>query len=261
MSRKLLFFDIDGTLWNWKNEIPDSTREAVRRARQKGHLAFINTGRTRGFITNRELLGIGFDGIVSGCGTMIEYEGRVVYDSEIDRDLAVRIVEGVRRYGCRPILEGKQYLYMDDAEFAEDWYGQKLKKELGEHLRTIEGDWGRWEIQKLSCATTGADLEGCMKEFGDILDFIKHDLDVCEMVPLGHSKGTGIEKVCELTGMDISDTVAFGDSMNDRTMLETAALGIVMGSGSEAAKKLADHVTSPQEEGGIWDACLHFGFI
>ena len=68
MGRKLLFFDIDGTLWDFHNVIPVSTVRAVHQARANGHLAFINSGRSRAFINSQELLGIGFDGIVSGCG-------------------------------------------------------------------------------------------------------------------------------------------------------------------------------------------------
>ncbi len=261
MGKKILFFDIDGTLWNWKNEIPDSTKAAVRFAREAGHLVFINSGRTRGFIYNEDLLGIGFDGIVSGCGTMIEYDGEVIYDSEIDPETATEIVEGVRRYGCRPVLEGKHYLYLDHDEFADDWYGQKLMRELGPRLKGIAENWGKWEIQKLSCNTQDSDIDGCIKEYGDRFDFIKHDLPVCELVPKGFSKGTGVEKVCELLGADIKDTYAFGDSMNDREMLIKAGTSIVMDSGSDNAKALADYVTAGQEEDGIWHACKHFGLI
>ena len=258
---KILFFDIDGTLWNWKNEIPESTKKAVKLTREKGNLAFINSGRTRGFIQNEELLGIGFDGIVSGCGTLIEYEGKVIYESEMSRDQSVRIVSGVRKHGWKPVLEGREYLYMDDEDFADDWYGQKLKRELGERLKTVSGEWGEWKIQKLSCNILGAEREPCLEEFGDEFDFIFHDLAVCELVPRPHSKGTGIKKVCELLNVPLSDTFAFGDSVNDTEMLKAAGTAIVMGSGSDRAKAIADHVTTPQEEDGIWNACVHFGLV
>ncbi len=261
MSKKILFFDIDGTLWNYKNEIPDSTREAIRKARQNGHMAFINSGRSRGFIINEELLDIGFDGIVSGCGSMIEYHGDTIFENRIDEDHAIRVVEGVRRYGLKPILEGKKYLYMDNEDFAGDWYGDKLKRELGDRLISIRDNWGRWDIQKLSCDCAEGDLEGFMKEFKDEFDYIIHNVRVTEMVPDGLSKGTGVEQVCRYLDIPLSDSIAFGDSINDKAMLLTAGTGIVMGSGTEEAKALADHITGPQEGDGIWEACKKMGLI
>lgn len=72
-NRKAAFFDIDGTIWDKDNRIPDSTKEAIRKIRENGSLAFLCSGRCRSYIQNPELLGIGFDGVVSGCGTMVEY--------------------------------------------------------------------------------------------------------------------------------------------------------------------------------------------
>ena len=43
---KALFFDIDGTLLSEKTrQIPESAKEALKEARRRGHLVFINTGR------------------------------------------------------------------------------------------------------------------------------------------------------------------------------------------------------------------------
>ena len=35
--RKAVFFDIDGTIWDEKHQIPDSTREAFRKMKDQGH--------------------------------------------------------------------------------------------------------------------------------------------------------------------------------------------------------------------------------
>ncbi|MCR5774613.1 MAG: HAD-IIB family hydrolase [Lachnospiraceae bacterium] len=255
---KLLFFDIDGTLWDWKNMIPESTQKAIRLVRESGNLAFINSGRTRGFIQNKDLLGIGFDGIVSGCGTMIEYGNEVIFSHEISADLAEKAVKSLRRCGWKPVLEGREYLYMDEEEFADDWYGQKLRRELGERLKPISSEWGRWEIQKMSCNTSDEKTDECIRELGEDFEFIRHDLPVCEIVPRPYSKGSGIRFLCDRLGVSPEDTYAFGDSVNDRAMMLAAGTAIVMGNGSEQAKKLADHVTDPLEEDGIWNACVHF---
>ena len=260
-NMKLVFFDIDGTIWDWRNLIPESTKKAIGLLRRNGCLTFMNSGRSRGFIQNRELLSIGFDGIISGCGTMIELNGETLYDFEMPKAQAIRIVEGVRRHGWKPVLEGSTFLYMDEDEFADDWYGQKLKRELGGRLRPIKDDWGEWKLQKLSCNIKDRDTEECIKEFNDEFDFILHELPVCELVPRPHSKGSGIRYVCEKLGVGVEDTYAFGDSVNDSEMFAASGTAIVMGNGTERAKAMADFVTTPIDQDGIWNACEHLGLL
>ena len=87
MNGKLIFFDIDGTLWDYHNMIPESTKLAIKKLKENGHKTFINTGRSRGFVRNKELLNLGFDGIVSGCGTMIEMNGKTLFCHELAKNV------------------------------------------------------------------------------------------------------------------------------------------------------------------------------
>ena len=68
---KLLFFDIDGTLItdDERRHFPDSAKEAIKQARKNGHKVFINTGRVYVNVDDK-ILEPGFDGVVSGCGTI-----------------------------------------------------------------------------------------------------------------------------------------------------------------------------------------------
>jgi len=257
----VLFFDIDGTLWDYKNYIPESTREGIRKARENGHLCFINSGRSRAFIYNQDLLSIGFDGIVSACGCMIEKDGEVIFEKKVNDADAVRTVETVRRYNFRPILEGPKHLYMERRDFEGDMYGEKVMSEMGERLRGIDDCWGRWEINKLSCATENTDAASCFDELSDIYDFMIHNPAVVEMVPKGFNKGTGIEKVCELLGEKVENTFAFGDSINDLEMLETAGTSVAMGRCADEVRDIADYVTDYLENDGISKALKHFGLI
>ncbi len=260
-GKKAVFFDIDGTLMGFDSRIPESAKRAIRLLRENGHLAFLCSGRCRSYIQDPTLLSLGFDGIISGCGTMIEYGGETVFYRKLPTSLVEHTLLTIRRYGFRPILEGKDHLYMDEEDFTGDVYGQKLKRELGDRLRSISGEWGRWEVSKLACATEDADCEGCFAELGDVYDFLVHNAAVLEMVPKGFDKGTGIRRVCELLNLPMKDTIAVGDSVNDLGMLKTAGTAVVMGNGQEEAKKEADYVTSGLYEDGIWNACEHFGLV
>lgn len=257
----LLFFDIDGTIWDYRNFIPESTIDAIRQARANGHQCFLNSGRSRAFIYNEDLLGIGFDGIVSACGCMIEHHGKVVFNKLIDREDCIRTVETVRKYHFKPILEGPEYLYMERSDFEGDMYGEKVMKEMGDHLLGIDDCWGKWEMNKLSCDTRDTDYNSCYRELDDIYDFMIHNPIVVEMVPKGHNKGTGIAKVCELLGEDIENTIAFGDSINDKEMLEAAGIGVAMGNGTDVIKELADHVTTPLLDNGVYNGLKSYNII
>ena len=76
----LCFFDIVGTIWDYRNYIPESTKKAIKLAQKNGHKCFLNTGRSRAFVYNKDLLEIGFDGIITACGSMIEYQGETIYN-------------------------------------------------------------------------------------------------------------------------------------------------------------------------------------
>ena len=69
------------------------------------------------------------------------------------------VIKTVRKYGFRPILEGRDYLYFDDEDFAGDVYGEKLRRELGDRLRPIKDN--DYDIVKLSCATVGVSVDEC----------------------------------------------------------------------------------------------------
>jgi len=261
MQKKVLFFDIDNTILTRNNEIPESTFRAFEKLHENGHLVFVNTGRSRAYVQDPYLLSLGFDGFITGCGTMIEYHGEIIKDSRLDIDLVEYTVNTLRKYKIRPILEGKEYLYFDESEFGQDPYGMKLKRELGERRLTIEHEWRKWEIYKYACDTTGADRDPCFKELEAHYDFMIHNERVVEIVPKGCHKGVGILEVCEYLGIDVKDTYAFGDSANDIGMLETAGTAVVMGNGSEAAKAHADYVTTDLLDDGIWNACKHLKLI
>ena len=83
-----------------------------------------------------------------------------------------------------------------------------------------------------------------------------HGADVVEK---GNSKADGLRRLAGYFGEkeDLSDTVAFGDSMNDIEVVQEAGIGVAMGNAVDALKKVADYVTAPIGEGGIYKACEH----
>ena len=62
---KILFIDVDGTLVDYDNNIPQSAVEAIKIARNNGHKVYICTGRSKSEVY-QELWDIGLDGMFCG---------------------------------------------------------------------------------------------------------------------------------------------------------------------------------------------------
>ena len=78
MTRKALFFDLDGTLaCDNRPPLPEDTA-AIRRVRALGNRVFLCTGRSMGFLYPAALE-VGFDGIVAGAGAHIVVGEKLLY--------------------------------------------------------------------------------------------------------------------------------------------------------------------------------------
>ncbi len=257
--KKAAFFDIDGTILDEHNFIPRSTIEGIHRLQENGNYAFLCTGRARAFVKDPVLLDIGFDGIISGCGTMVEFHDEVVFYKKLERQLIEKTLAFLKENQVSVIMEGRYRLFADDADFEGDPFLERLRSELGEGLLPITGSEADWEASKFSCSMERADLELVKQGLAGDYELLVHDIPVMEVVPKGHSKGTGMARACELLGVDIRDTYAFGDSVNDLPMFEAAGHSIAMGNASDFVKQKASYVTDTLHEDGIYHALKHFG--
>lgn len=77
----------------------------------------------------------------------------------------------------------------------------------------------------------------------------------------GMDKGDAVRRILEYYGITRDDAYAFGDGMNDITMLKAVGYGIAMGNALDAVKKAADYVTSDIMDDGVANGLKHFGLI
>jgi len=60
--------------------------------------------------------------------------------------------------------------------------------------------------------------------------------------------------------LDVSESMAFGDGSNDRSMIEAAGIGVAMANAEQPLKELADYVTDTNDNDGVAKAIAHFCF-
>lgn len=259
--KKAVFFDIDGTLLDDQNYIPASAIDGIHKLQKAGNYAFICTGRTKAYVRDEALLSIGFDGIVSGCGTMVEFQGKELYYYKLDAAQVKSTITFLKDNHIAAIMEGRYYLFLDGEDFGENPFIDRLRREIGDGIVPIMENEDIWEICKFSCDIQDTDLSVIKQGLEKDYSLIFHDEPVVEVVPKCCSKGTGILKVCEKLGLDVQDTYAIGDSVNDLPMFEAAGHSIAMGNSSDFVKTQASFVTDSLHEDGIYHALEHFGLF
>lgn len=76
-------------------------------------------------------------------------------------------------------------------------------------------------------------------------------IDFVEATPPGGSKGAALARLCAELDIVAEEVVAFGDNLNDLTMIEWAGRGIAMANAEDAVKAIADEVTSTNVDFGV----------
>ena len=70
------------------------------------------------------------------------------------------------------------------------------------------------------------------------------------------TKGKALLGLCRALDIDPSETMAFGDGLNDISMLRAAGVGVAMGNASESVKAAADLVTAGCDSAGVAEALM-----
>ena len=266
-NQRAVFFDADGTICDIAKGVPESAREAVKELKANGHLAFLCTGRARSFVV-KELEDVGFDGMVAACGAYLEYGGRCLFSQEQTPEVAWKSVQILREHGMVPVMEGPEYMYYDLEEYTDevDWFASLITEQTGNRLLPIRGNEKSMRVNKISAKIRpGADPDGACQALAEWYDPIRHFEGMAggtvELIPKGFTKALGIDVMCRSLGIDWTNTVVFGDSNNDLSMFEYAAVKVAMGNAPSALKNLADYVTEDMFHFGIRNGLKALGLI
>lgn len=261
MSKKIVFFDIDGTIYEYKKGIPKDIPGSIEKLRANGILTAICTGRTRVMIFDK-IYELGFDALVAGGGTYVEYDGKILIDKHLENDLTDEVINLMKGNGFIPVPEGTENIYFDmSIEGAEnDSFINLYRTEISKSVMGIEQ--GNVIANKVSGRfTEKSNLQPMYEKLKDRFTFVNHNNRLIELIPKGFSKATGIELLINEIGIKKKKTYAFGDSFNDFEMLKYVEHGIAVGNADPELKKHIKKHTGDIFENGITDGLKELGLI
>lgn len=253
---KLLFFDIDGTLFDDDtHKLPASVVPALNKAKENDCLLFINTGRTLCNM-DKQLEQLPLDGISFGCGTRVVCGGRTLKALEFDRKATKEFVEIYRSLNIATVYECDTALYYDP-QGPDHPLIPKFREytDMMGNGRDITDDDEEFRAVKMFCFIeedrVREALLTSLSKTGHPFYAIDRSNTGWEIVPEGCTKATGIELIRQELGVKLEDCYVFGDSRNDLSMLTHVKNSVAMGQAPDDVKALCSYVTDTPINDGI----------
>ena len=258
----LIALDMDGTLLNSELKLSEGNRSAVERAFAAGKQVILSTGRCLSEI--RDTLKL-----LPQIRYLVCENGSCVYDCKYDQTIHVdpvpmeevqfilKLVKG-ERCAIQVFHENQSYFNQPDDHWTDacrvgnyrgvfnrnSIWDAKLFDNYGQHpyriekvnlyfdnVRTRDRIYAVLEQRPLKLAVS----------IGYMIEVVSEKAD----------KGVGLKKLCDHLGLDISETIAMGDSANDLEILRVAGFSAAMGNACPEAKAAADIVTEDCDHDGV----------
>lgn len=257
---KLIAVDVDGTLLNSKNEITEKTRNALIKAGEEGHKVVIVSGRPTAGVLHlaKELELDKHGGLLSNYngGSITNFEtGEVISNHTLDLDLAKDILAKTKNLPLQIIIPNGDKIISDRENKYLDIERELLKIE-GESIEDLRENID-FEPNKIIFANDPEILEEHLPflsdTYGSTTAQVRSQRIYYEIIPKGLSKGNSLLEIAKYYEIDQKDIIAFGDELNDETMIEVAGVGVAMGNAVDKIKEISDYVTLSNDEDGIAD--------
>ncbi len=254
--KKIVFFDIDGTLLDEDKNLPPSAREAVHTLQENGIYTAIATGRAPFMITSL-LKELNINSYVCFNGQYVVFENEVITANPINSEV-LKDIEKVANCHEHALV------YMNEATLkTNSKNSERVRKSLST-LKLAYPDYDpdfytKKDIYQ-ALIFTKENEAGYLSSIQEVSFIRWHELSL-DIVPKGGSKARGIQQLIDRLGFKMEDVYAFGDGMNDIEMLREVGTGIAMGNAHDAVKEHADFVTTDVDNDGIVNGLKEVGLL
>ncbi|CAM3586557.1 Cof-type HAD-IIB family hydrolase [Erysipelothrix urinaevulpis] len=269
MMYKMILMDMDGTLLNSDKKIDNETKNVLKKMQAAGTRIVLASGRpTKGMYDYAlELEMDRFDGYLISYNGACLYsmkEDRIIWDRYLQINEVKEILAHLEQFDVIPMLNDDRYMVVEDVfktieiegdltfnviEYEsrgggfllfeqaslQDWVKSPCYKVLvaGDetYLQTVQDDLALPFIQKYTCGFTGSFYY--------------------EYTAIGADKGQAFDHLLDYLKTNNKETIAFGDGMNDISLLKRVSVSVAMENAPQEVKHYADYICESNDDQGI----------
>ena len=261
---KLLALDLDGTLLNSRKELTERTRGALYAAAEAGVEIVPTTGR---FFTGmpeviQKLPFLHYAITINGAQVYDIRAARAVSTAEIPTELALRVLSYLDGfpviYDCYQNNWGwiTRSMQENAPAFISYAYALRMVRDLRSPVDELKAYLRAQNrgVQKLQLFTPDDTLrrrllEELPQRFGGLSVSASMPCNI-EINDAHANKGEAIGRLAAYLGLPMSATMAIGDGLNDKSMIEQAGIGVAMANAAPEILAIADETTASCDEDG-----------
>lgn len=271
MAIRMILLDLDGTLLTGKKTVSPGNYAALQKASEAGIHIVISTGRIVAGLPKaaKELPFVRYVVAVNGAQIVDVPGDKVLCREEIAPAEALQVYEVLDRYpviyDC--FMDGWGYMGAQMYAHIDDFISDPVTNQMVKDLRkpvpdfkklVAEGD----HIQKLQMFFADMDRRAeALRELPGLFPDMVVSSSIVNNIEINAkhaTKGEALHFLCKYLGLDISETMAFGDSSNDLSMIQAAGVGVAMANADPVLQAAADYITDTNEADGVAKAIARF---
>lgn len=258
MTKKLILFDIDGTLLDKDKNLPYSTKRAIYDLKQKGHEVAIATGRPL-FMFENLCKELNINTFIGSNGQYVVVNGDVIYENPLHIDL-IHDLTTVATENNHPLI------YVNDQDMRSNieyhpYIEESIKTlKLGRHVEYNPHFFKENNIFHM-ILTCKDQEEYLYTDIFEQLKFIRWHPFAVDVLYRDTSKASGIQKIIERLNVHEDDIYAFGDEINDIEMLQFVKNSVAMGNAPNIVKESAKYITKDVHDNGIAHGLKKLGLL
>lgn len=263
---RLVALDIDGTLLRSDRTLSPRNRAAIARVRADGIRVVLVTGRRHPSARRvAAQLGEGVPLVVHN-GALVVEDDRIIRCRPLAREVAARAIDEGRACGLEPILHcgsrGEGFVLISAGARPDGLVGYYLERARGE-VRRVEDVRDALALEEPIQVMFGGpcvELEVAAARLAERLGraarvertvYPATGFALVDVLDPGVGKAEALAFLQARWGIAAGETLAIGDNWNDRSMLEAAGRGLLMGNAPVELLALGLPVLPTNDEDGV----------
>ncbi|WP_282033913.1 Cof-type HAD-IIB family hydrolase [Metabacillus indicus] len=272
---KLIAIDLDGTLLNSENKVSAENLNALKIAQEKGIEVVIATGRAHFDVMEIFRNANVKTWVIAANGATIHQpDGTLFHSQPMEKEMAAEALQFLeendyyyevfgqnaiftpqhgrellsieidRIKSANPEADSAKLLHAASKQYSQSGFvfienrNEILNEDIYNilafsfHQEKLDAGWEKFKDRENLTLVTSAD----------------HNFELEHKLA---SKGIALKKLAGHLGIDLAETAAIGDSMNDQSMLEAAGKSIAMGNARPEIKAICSDITLTNDQDGV----------